>query len=119
MLMQTGGDSLLFVSGTASIVGHETLHIGNASAQVQETIANIFAVMAQAQRAGLDSSITHANLLLKTYLRRPEDLTMVRNSLSQAFGPAVNTLYLQADICRSNLLLEIEAAYVSAAAPIH
>ena len=119
MLMQTAGKPLLFISGTASIVGHETLHIGNAPAQARETVANILAVIAQAQLAGLDSSGSNANLLLKIYLRRPDDLTMVRNCLIQAFGPAANALYLQADICRSDLLLEVEAVYLNASAPMH
>lgn len=119
MLMQTAGKPLLFVSGTASIVGHETRHIGNAPAQARETVANILAVIAQAQLAGLDSSSSKSNLLLKTYLRHPDDLPMVRNCLLQAFGPAANGLYLQADICRSDLLLEVEAVYSNASAPMH
>ena len=119
MLMQTAGKALLFVSGTASIVGHETLHIGDAPAQARETIANILAVIAQAQLAGLESTSSNANLLLKAYLRHPDDLTMVRNALIGAFGPTVNTLYLQADICRSDLLLEVEAVYLNVSAPMH
>ena len=118
-LLQTAGKAMLFVSGTASIVGHETLHIGNASAQARETVANILAVVAQAQRAGFDAPNSNANLMLKIYLRNPNDLSMVRNCLIEAFGPAVNALYLQADICRSNLLLEIEAVYSSASPPMH
>ena len=117
ILMQTAGTPLLFVSGTASIVGHETLHIGNAPAQARETVANVLAVMAQAQRAGLDSSSPDSSLLLKAYLRRPDDLTIVRNCLMQTFGPAVKVLYLQADICRADLLLEVEAVYLHAPAP--
>jgi enamine deaminase RidA (YjgF/YER057c/UK114 family) len=125
MLMQTSGKPLLFISGTASIVGHETLHIGNAPAQARETVANIQAVIAQAQLAGLDQPIANANLLLKTYLRHPDDLAMVRNCLLQAFGPVAKSLYLQADICRADLLLEVEAVCSSAnecasiAAPVH
>ncbi len=119
MLMQTPGKPLLFVSGTASIVGHETLHSGNAPAQARETVANILAVIAQAQVAGFDYSSAHANLLLKAYLRLPDDLTVVRNCLIRAFGPAVNALYLQADICRADLLLEVEAVYLNGSALIH
>lgn len=119
MLMQTAGNPLLFVSGTASIVGHETLHIGNAPAQARETVANLLAVIAQAQLAGLDSPRSNANLRLKIYLRRPDDLAMVHNCLRQTFGPAANALYLQADICRADLLLEVEAVYLSVAAPMH
>jgi len=114
ILMQSAGTPLLFISGTASIVGHETLHIGNAPAQVRETVANILAVMAQAQLAGLDSSSSDSDLLLKAYLRHPEDLSIVRHCLMQAFGPTVKTLYLHADICRSDLLLEVEAVYLNA-----
>ncbi|MCE9642038.1 MAG: hypothetical protein K8S22_18105 [Betaproteobacteria bacterium] len=117
-LMRTAGNPLLFVSGTASIVGHETQHIGDAPAQARETIANLRAVMAQAQFSGLDPASSNANLLLKTYLRDPHDLSMVRNCLKQAFGPAANVLYLQADICRADLLLEVEAVYSSATANV-
>jgi len=119
MLMQAAGKPLLFISGTASIVGHETLHIGNAPAQARETVANLRAVMAQAQRAGLDASGPNANLLLKTYLRNPDDLTMVRNCLTEEFGPVANVLYLQADICRADLLLEVEAVHLNVSAPMH
>jgi chorismate lyase/3-hydroxybenzoate synthase len=108
-LMRAAGKPLLFVSGTASIVGHRTQHIGDAPAQARETVANIRAVMAQAQLAGLEYSGGGASLLLKTYLRRPDDLGMVRDCLTQAFGPATNMMYLQADICRADLLLEVEA----------
>jgi hypothetical protein len=44
---------------------------------------------------------------------------MVRNCLLQAFGPAANVQYLQADICRADLLLEVEAVYLNASAPMH
>ncbi len=118
-LMQTVGKPLLFVSGTASIVGHETLHIGNVPAQARETVANIQAVLAQAQLAGLDTSSANASLLLKTYLRHADDLAMVRDCLTQAFGPATHVLYLQADICRANLLLEVEAVCLNVSARLH
>lgn len=117
-LMQTADQPLLFVSGTASIVGHATQHIGDAPAQARETIANLQAVLAQAQLAGLDRSGPASNLLLKIYLRNPQDLPMVRGCLAQAFGTAANALYLQADICRANLLLEVEAVYSSASASL-
>ena len=119
MLMKSAGKPLLFISGTASIVGHETLHIGNALAQTRETIANIQAVIAQARLAGLKAPGTTANLLLKTYLRHADDLGMVRNCLTKAFGAAANALYLQADICRADLLLEVEAVYSNLPAFLH
>jgi chorismate lyase/3-hydroxybenzoate synthase len=109
VLMQAAGKPLLFISGTASIVGHETLHVGNAKEQARETVANILAVIEEAQRVGVDPDACKANLLLKVYLRHPDYLPMIQHQLTQAFGPEANVLYLQADICRSDLLLEVEA----------
>jgi len=40
----------LFVSGTASIVGHETIHQGDVAAQTRETMANIDALLDEANR---------------------------------------------------------------------
>ena len=52
---------------------------------------------------------------MKAYLRRAEFLPIVRDALAQAFGPETDVVYLQADICRSNLLLEVEGVYVQPA----
>jgi len=117
MLIQNSGKPLLFVSGTASIVGHQTLHAGNARAQARETVANILALTAQAQLAGFDCSSSNTDRLLKAYLRHPHDLAMVQDCLNDAFGPATKALYLQADICRSDLLVEVEAVYLDVSAP--
>ena len=40
----------LFISGTASIVGHETIHPGDVRAQTRETMANINALLDEANR---------------------------------------------------------------------
>ncbi|MGI9491324.1 MAG: pteridine-dependent deoxygenase, partial [Geminicoccaceae bacterium] len=45
---ETADDSLLFISGTASIVGHETVHVGSLEEQFEETCRNVDAVMAAA-----------------------------------------------------------------------
>lgn len=111
MLLERGRDPLLFISGTAGIVGHETQHVGNAAEQAGETVANILAVIEQAGLAGSVLAAPNRKLSLKAYLRRPDFLPVVRNCLAQAFGPGAEVLYLQADICRSDLLLEVEGVY--------
>ncbi len=40
----------LFISGTASIVGHRSLHIGDTAAQTRETLTNIEALLGEANR---------------------------------------------------------------------
>lgn len=95
------GDTL-FVSGTSSIVGHATLHAGDVTAQLEETLRNLEAVISAAfPGRGLESV-----LAAKTYLRHAADYPLVAERLAGVF-PA--NLCLQADICRSDLLIEIEA----------
>jgi len=50
--------------------------------------------------------------LLKVYMRNASDYTLVHNMLSD-IAPDVPTMYLRADICRVDLLLEIEGLYLS------
>jgi chorismate lyase/3-hydroxybenzoate synthase len=101
-----GGGKALFVSGTASIVGHESRHLGDPEAQARETIANLRAVLAEADKAGFGQS--PASLALKVYLRRPEHLQIVRNCVDDLLRAGETAIYLNADICRPELLLEVE-----------
>ena len=105
-----GGESdVLFVSGTASIVGHETLHQGNVVAQAHETLTNLQSVVASAVSHGARDVALLADLRLKAYVRHPQDQPRVQQVLAGHGLDAENVLYLHADICRSDLLVEIEA----------
>lgn len=100
---------VLFVSGTASIVGHETLHQGNVVAQAHETLTNLQSVVASAVSQGAREVALLSDLHLKAYVRHPEDQPVVRQVLAGHGLDADKVLYLHADICRSDLLVEIEA----------
>ena len=103
------GNSKLFVSGTASIVGHETIHRGDVAAQTRETLANIGALLEEANRVVGARAYTLSGLKLKVYVRKIADLPAVKATLSRALSPATHIMYLQADVCREDLLVEIEA----------
>jgi enamine deaminase RidA (YjgF/YER057c/UK114 family) len=100
---------VLFVSGTASIVGHETLHQGNVVAQAHETLTNLQSVVASAVSHGARDVALLSDLRLKAYVRHPQDQPRVQQVLAGHGLDAENVLYLHADICRSDLLVEIEA----------
>jgi len=102
-------DEVLFVSGTASIVGHATLHPSDVVAQTRETMTNIAAVLAEANRRARQPSFDLASLYYKVYVRHPADLARIRSELERIVGATLNAVYLQADVCRQDLLLEIEA----------
>lgn len=108
-LVRLGQDEVLFVSGTASIVGHATLHPADVAAQTRETMTNIEAVLAEANRLASQPGFDLASLHYKVYVRHPADLAQIRAELERIVGIAPNAVYLQADVCRQDLLLEIEA----------
>ncbi len=104
-----GHDSIvLFVSGTASIVGHATCHAGDVAAQTRETLANIEAVLEEAGRiAGV--RFPPETFAYVAYIRRRADLPLVRDIVRARLG-AASVIYVQADVCRADLLVEIEAS---------
>lgn len=99
----------LFISGTASIVGHETQHRGDVAAQTRETLVNLDAICQQARRAGAGADWGLNELALKVYVRHARDLDVVRAEMAARGIDAAAALYLHADICRADLLVEIEA----------
>ena len=108
-LLRQGRSVALFISGTASIVGHRSLHLNDTAAQTRETLANIEALIGEANRIASDAHFRLDALTAKVYVRRPGDLGVIRAELAGALGTEARTLYLQADICRQDLLVEIEA----------
>ena len=93
----------VLVSGTASIVGAESVHAGDTRAQVVETLRNLTAV---AEAASLPAGA--GRWLLKAYVRHPEEVEVVREQVVAAFGASTPLLFLRADICRADLSVEIE-----------
>lgn len=111
-MVRLGQDEVLFISGTASVVGHATLHPADVVAQTRETMTNIEAVLAEANRLANQPGFDLASLHYKVYVRHPADLAQIRAELERIVGIAPNAVYLQADVCRRDLLLEIEATAV-------
>jgi chorismate lyase/3-hydroxybenzoate synthase len=108
VLSESGGTNL-FVSGTASIVGHETIHPGDVIAQTRETLANIDALLEEANRVVGTQRYALDALKLKVYVRRPADLEAIRGALASRLRPSTSIVFLRADVCREELLVEIEA----------
>lgn len=110
------GRVALLVSGTASIVGHATVHPGDVAAQVRETGLNLQALV-DASARHTDAAFRLSELHLTVYVRHAADAGTVHAALQDTLGantPAMRTLVmLQADICRSDLLVEIEAHAVA------
>ena len=107
VLSESAGTNL-FVSGTASIVGHETIHPGDVAAQTRETVANINALLDEANRVVGSARYSLDGLKFKVYVRQPSDFCAIERALAGSLGCST-PVYLQADVCREDLLVEIEA----------
>jgi hypothetical protein len=103
------GDCLL-TSGTASILGHSTVHIGSAAGQTRESIANVAELVIEANRVSGARRYSIEGLHYKVYVRHATDLGEIRRELALLLPASCPITYLQADICRHDLLVEIEAA---------
>jgi chorismate lyase / 3-hydroxybenzoate synthase len=106
--------SAFFLAGTASIVGHETWHHGALEAQVEETLRNIEAVLLEARsRSGLAIPRIEGFDAVKVYLRHAADLERARAAIEKTEF-AAPVVYLEAGICRGDLLVEIEGLVLAA-----
>lgn len=116
-LVSLPGQQLLFISGTASIVGHRSVHVGDVAAQTREAMANVAAVVDEANRGELQPALhpasqpyALADLDYRVYIRYAADFDAVRTELESTVGHNASVVYVQADICRADLLVEIEAS---------
>ncbi len=110
-LVRMPEQEILLISGTASIVGHRTLHHGDALAQARESLNNIAAVLEEVNRLGGHRDYGPEALTYKVYIRHAEHFAAVRQAMAEFLGSdsSAQAMYVQADICRADLLVEFEA----------
>ena len=101
--MRLPADDALAISGTAAIHGHQSRHEGDLDAQLTETLANLQSLL---ESAGMPAGLG-PHTPLKIYLRHPSQAPIVHAFLDQHAAHAPRLL-LHADICRSELLVEID-----------
>ncbi len=111
LALSCGEYATIFISGTASIVDSESLHLGDVEAQTHQTIDNIEALISEnnLSRHGLPGlGTTIENLgLVRIYIKRQEDFEKTRAICRSRLGD-LPTIYAIADVCRPELLVEIE-----------
>ncbi len=111
MALSCGTYATILVSGTASITDSETRHIGDAAGQTSETLDNIAALISEANLSahGLPGLGTTLDCLggVRVYIKRQQDYEAVRAVCERRLGE-MPTIYAQADVCRPDLLVEIE-----------
>ena len=116
MAIATGQLVTTFISGTASITASESRHHDSVEQQTHQSIENIEALIASDSfgRHGLGGlGATLDDLAVaRVYVKRQEDYDAVRAICRARLGE-LPTIYVVADICRPELLVEIEGIVFS------
>ncbi len=99
------------ISGTASITESETRHKDDVSAQTGQTLDNIETLIGHDNfdkhgLPGLGATL-HDLALVRVYIKRRDDYLQTRAVCEQRLGD-VPVVYAVADVCRPDLLVEIE-----------
>lgn len=101
--------SIVLVSGTAAILGQDTVGVGDLRKQLEISFNNMLELTTQAVTG---SDATFQFNYLRIYMKYIEFHDTVK-AMCELFFPNVSATFVMADICRDNLLMEIEGDAVT------
>jgi chorismate lyase/3-hydroxybenzoate synthase len=104
---------MLLVGGTASVRGEDSVHIDDLAAQCHETFLNLAVLVAAAENQTLSSRPKLSRWLgtfteLRVYFPNHADASAIEANVRVAFPRLKRLEMFQADLCRAELLVEIE-----------
>ena len=109
-IVRDGQQTWTFISGTSAIKGHETVAPGALEAQLECTLDNL---RLMSRKSGLGDDLGAGRVTqrqFKVYLRYAADLPAARAKLERSLFRSQDVVtYLQAEICRAALNVEVEA----------
>ena len=118
MAVASGGCAAIFISGTASIVASETKFLGDVEGQTRQTIDNIETLISEDNLAGSGLPGLGATLenlaMVRVYIKHQQDYEKVRAVCEARLGE-LPIVYAVADVCRPDLLVELEGIAFSEA----
>ena len=113
-LKQWGEQNHLYISGTAAIVDHASLHEGDADAQLNEIVNNLNSLLSEAAKTGQGySEMPLARLRhIKLYVDKSVSANIAR-LIDKHLGSDTELQVFEGQMCRPELLVEIEAMAIS------
>ncbi len=109
-LMKRGSLETVFISGTASIIHSETQHVEDVVKQTEESLLNIEYLLSEENLKKYHVRGFSLNTIqsLKVYVRNTSDYALIKQTIESKIDSHVPVIYVNRDICRSDLLVEIE-----------
>jgi len=114
-LLTNDQTSRLFISGTASIVGQETIGLNDVEKQTRVTIENMELLSEETNLRSYYPELTcipDRYAYVRVYVKNEADIPAVQVICRNYFGE-VPMLVVKADICRADLLVEIETELIA------
>ncbi|NPA36465.1 MAG: hypothetical protein GXO47_06415 [Chlorobi bacterium] len=112
-LIRYPGKNYLYLSGTASIKGEQTVAANDVKTQTEITLNNIKELTGKDNlkkiHIDLNTEPVYDNLIV--YLKNKKDFNTVK-SIVDKHVKTKNIVYVEAGICRNDLLVEIEAGII-------
>jgi len=112
-LVTIANRNYIYVSGTASIMGENTVHAGDVKKQTVTTIENINRLFSKEnqKKLGLDFDVSRIRFShLRVYVKNQEDIPAVER-ICDSMLKCKSSLFLESDVCREDLLVEIEGVF--------
>ena len=109
----TDNHKLYLISGTAAVVGHESAHPFDVAPQASETLKNLSEICEAISANEIEGAELQldGDSMFRVYLRDPDDFHSIAKTIGGALGHnKVNAIYLQGNICRRELMVEVDAA---------
>jgi chorismate lyase / 3-hydroxybenzoate synthase len=100
----------LLIAGTAAITGEASQYLGDLQRQLELTLENL-RILIQAGVPELPASVDPLSKIdcARIYVAQSQDIPVVRDALQNRFGANTGSMeFLRADLCRADLLVEIE-----------
>jgi len=114
-IVSSDNHDLFLISGTAAIVGHESMSPYDTYVQTNETFKNLDLLCEAASNLDPDGPtlILDEETILRVYLRNTKDYEFVSQGLEKSLGKCNHKVtFLHASICRRELMVEIDGVKV-------
>lgn len=107
-LIEDKATTKLLIGGTASVLGEDSVHMSSTERQLEETFMNLKGLMKDACRSYGRPDASWRIEELRTYFVRSKDERLIRTAVNKQFQGQRPTEMIPAELCRPELLVEIE-----------
>lgn len=106
--------SIVYISGTAAIIGEESVVNIDTLGQTKLTLENILAILSEAnlKKHGINKQYEHECVFMRVYVKYSDEGENVKSYCQSVFKD-VSINVVVSDVCRDNLLVEIEAVFIN------